>query len=70
MSKLALGPLQPPMCQTSLQGVEQPSRADHSPPSNVKVNNESCHTSASLLYLRGMDKNIFYLYHLNRPDMS
>lgn len=57
MSKLVLGPIQPPMCQASLRGVEQPCR-DDSPPSSVKVNNESSHTSASLLCLHGMDKNI------------
>lgn len=58
MSKLALGPIQPPMCQASFWGVEQPGRDGHSPPSGVKVNNESSHTSASLLCLHGMDKNI------------
>jgi len=58
MSILALGPIQPPMCQASFRGVDQLGRDDHSPPSSAKVNNESSHTSASLLCLHGMDKNI------------
>jgi hypothetical protein len=58
MSKLAVGPIQPPKCQASFRGVLRPGRDAHSPPSSAKVNSEWSRTSTSLLCLHGMDKNI------------